>query len=287
MSFLSKELELHKFINSKILPKKQINYKKILYYLTKALNDSSLKCYKRLNNFHWIEECNTIVFNIFWTVFTFTYNVKLTLFLCERAVMLFNEYIDLAKHTFKDNNQQFKINSTDVKLFIYKRTIGPITIKKQSNKFKRIIRPIKKAGYLINLLINKLICMIINLSINQIESILEKNLNYFEQMIPDIFYKIYQNKLYYNLDLHNCYIIENEFEIIQFIHKIKFDCEILYFIFKILKSQELSQKLFIKLIESNTLDTIDKIYFTQSTYNSDTIKYIKNNINKFKQLNSK
>ena len=81
--------------------------------------------------FIWLQECTIIVFSIFWNIFCYTFSIKLTMFLCERAVLLFNEYIDLAKNTFKENNTEFKINSTDVKLFIYKRTIGPIKLKKK------------------------------------------------------------------------------------------------------------------------------------------------------------
>ena len=134
MSFLSKESELINFINSKVVKKSEIEYNTILYYFIKILKEAISKSYKRLHDIIWIQECLTIVFNIFWSIFTYTYNIKLTMFLCERAIMLFNEYIDLAKNTFSENNENFKINSTDVKLFIYKRTIGPIKLKQKSIK---------------------------------------------------------------------------------------------------------------------------------------------------------
>ena len=65
------------------------------------------------------------------------------MFLCERGIMLFNEYIDLFKNTFSENNENFKINSTDVKLFIYKRTIGPIKLKSQTKQFMNIVSKLK------------------------------------------------------------------------------------------------------------------------------------------------
>lgn len=287
MSFLSKELELKKFIHSKILSKKQINYNKLINFITKVLKDSTLKSFKRLQQYHWIIECNTIVYNVFWIIFNFTYNIKLTFFLCERAIMLFNEYIDLAKHTFKDNNQEFVINSTDVKLFIYKRTIGPIKIKTQTQKFKKMITPIQKSSNLIKLLLNKLICKI-NTHLSQlsnIESVIEKNMSYFEKIIPDILLKIFQNNLTYNLDLHKINNIETEHDIVRFIHKIKYDCEILYYIFKSMnKDCDISQKMFNQIIVSSNCDEIETTYFTQKSYDKNKIIYIQNNINKFKQL---
>jgi len=287
MSFLSKELELKKFIYSKVIKKKQINYSTILHSFTKVYNDSCLKCYKRLQNFYWIEECNIIIFNIFWCVFCFTYNIKLTMFLCERAIMLFNEYIDLANHTFKENEQNFTINSTDVKLFIYKRTIGPIILKSQTGQYKNKIGQLKQASILIKLILNRIVSNIINIyskKETQIYLMIEKHTTYFLNLIPDILSKLYRNNLVYSLDISKLNFAD-ETQLIKFINKMKYDCELTYFLYKLTnKNLQKTNELITILLEDTDSDLIEDCFHTKKTYNAKKIKYIQNNKKKFKQI---
>ena len=205
MSFLSKESELINFINSKIIKKNEIVYNTILYYFIKVMKEAILKSFKRLHEICWIQECLQIVFNIFWNIFTYTHNIKLTMFLCERGIMLFNEYIDLAKNTFSENNENFKINSTDVKLFIYKRTIGPIKLKVQTKQFMNTISKLKIGSINLKSLIDQIIILIIDSSKSNNTDVLLKltsSLNYIENMLPDMYYKLYNQKIYINLDFY-------------------------------------------------------------------------------------
>ena len=127
------------------------------------------------------------------------------MFLCERGIMLFNEYIDLAKNTFSENNENFKINSTDVKLFIYKRTIGPIKLKVQTKQFMNTISKLKIGSINLKSLIDQIIILIIDSSKSNNTDVLLKltsSLNYIENMLPDMYYKLYNQKIYINLDFY-------------------------------------------------------------------------------------
>ena len=73
------------------------------------------------------------------------------MFLSDRSVILFNEYIDLAKVTYS-NNTDFNINRTDIKIFIQKRTIGPIKIKNIKTKYNiTIIKHLHRIEHVSNL----------------------------------------------------------------------------------------------------------------------------------------
>lgn len=128
MSFVSKEKELLNFIESKKLSIKKLNQEELLINLAKILKDVLENGYKKAYDLTWINECIHIIFHIYWVIIYYSFNIKLALFICDRALVLFNEYIDLAKLTLS-HNSSFKIKTTDVKLFIYKRTIGPIKLR--------------------------------------------------------------------------------------------------------------------------------------------------------------
>ena len=288
MSFLSKESELINFINSKILKKSEIEYNTILYYFVKVLKETVLKSYKRLQEIIWIQECLLIVFNIFWSIFVYTHNIKLTMFLCERGIMLFNEYIDLAKNTFSENNENFKINSTDVKLFIYKRTIGPIKLKSQSKQFMNIISKLKIASIHLKNIIDQIIVKVIDIKDNNNDILLNlvTNLDYLENMLPDIYYKLYNQQITIDLDNYIPLLAEND--IVFMINKIKLDCDLLYYIYKSnKKNKENCFYIYKKLEYENELKDVPTKFFTSQNYKTHKEVYYIKKKNKFKQLVSK
>ena len=150
MSFV-KENELADFIESKRSIIRKLVIKDVLINYAKILKDTIISTYKRFYNPTWTFEAVTIITHVFWQVIYYSYNIKLAMFLSDRALILFNEYIDLAKLTYT-NNADFNINRTDIKIFIYKRTIGPIKIKNiKSNSNKSILEHLTRIKYVSNL----------------------------------------------------------------------------------------------------------------------------------------
>lgn len=194
MSILTKDDELKKFIDTKKISKKKIQYQKILLYLSNILNDAILNTLKKLHDKKWLNSCISIIYFIFWYIFLYTYNIKLTLFLSERAIVLFNEYIDLASTTFTSEDQ-FEINIMDVKMFIYKRTIGYVTI--NSDNYPKKLIYIHK-----NSLILKNIIMDVNYHLITDENRQYIN-EYIQQLFCNIIYKIscyFQDIFVYDFD---------------------------------------------------------------------------------------
>jgi len=123
MNLLTKENDLIHFIQEKKNGDESIDPSKLYYYYSKIIKLAYIKTYLRLENINYSKICADIIENIFWMIFQFTFNIKLTMFLCERAIILFIEYLYLSK----DN-----LNITEAKIFVYEKTIGPINI----NEFK-------------------------------------------------------------------------------------------------------------------------------------------------------
>ena len=121
--FQSDNVDLLNFINKKCLETDTTEPNKIFFLFTKSIRTALLNTYSQQSNIQYTISCGDLIFNIFWIIYNYSYNAKLTMFMCERAVLLFNEYINISK-TY--GNEQ--TNMADVKTFIINKTIGPLKL---------------------------------------------------------------------------------------------------------------------------------------------------------------
>lgn len=81
------------------------------------------------------------------------------MFLCDRSIDLFNEYMEMILAALNSNllsQNKIKIKPTDIKLFIYNKTIGPITFQKMErlkNVTKMRIKQCKSACIIFQIII--------------------------------------------------------------------------------------------------------------------------------------
>lgn len=297
MSFLSKETELLQFIESKHLTKKQIVLEEILLYFGKVIKETLKSSYVRLVDFNWTQECASIVFNIFWKTLFHTLNVKLAMFLSERAILLFNEYIDLAKITFQENSE-FQINAVDVKLFIYKRTIGPLKLKKKrSNKTSHTLTKLKNVSILLKDIMIITLKHVINmryLDNTDTSKLIENDEEYFNLHLTSYFeynlqlyLSVFHKLAYFNLYIPSLskYFKLNNMTDEEYFIKInifKMDCEWIYYLYKKnkLKYEELFDKYHDKkvtlkdIIYSSNLEYVNMRKIYGKTLSNNEIKNI-------------
>ena len=178
------------------------------------------------------------------------------MFLSERAIVLFTEYINLSSSMDKNNS----LNLTDVKLFIYKKTLGPIILFTKKNNDK--IFEFFNLSILLKNIYKKIFSNIKE----------KKDLKYYFQLIEnllanDIYIIYFQNKLdFLNKEFENLEINDDNIEnnLVKF--RIKLD------IYKYLLSKSRSQSFDI-IINKIDLDKID--------YNFDDIEnFSKSNLYK-------
>jgi len=259
MSFV-KENELADFIESKRSTIRKLVIKDVLINYAKILKDTVLTTYKRFYNPTWTFEAITIITHVFWQVIYYSYNIKLAMFLSDRALILFNEYIDLAKLTYT-NNTDFNINQTDIKIFIYKRTIGPIKIKKiRTNTNKSILEHLERIQYVSNLfrqiIVNVFVMLIQYYEYNQEFPTSMKEeyiIQYIEYSIKIYIHILYKLSLHYKYNillqdwdiltslLHNLNETEHEFLYYfnLFLNVIKIELELIYYTTKKYKQLKL------------------------------------------------
>lgn len=190
MSILSKDKDILEFIDNKRLSIKQLDIVRSYKLCCKTVKNALILSYKENSDIEYSIICSDIIFNIYWTLLFHTYNLKLTMFLCDRAIILYNEYITMLKTAIQDNlldDKKMNIKITDVKLFIYNKTVGPIVLDYKNNN--------KQSKKLSQLCTGKNVCY-------QLKMVIQ-----------------YIFKKYYNLDYNN----QKDLESISFVENPNFD----------------------------------------------------------------
>jgi hypothetical protein len=139
---IEKNSDLLEFINSEKYTE-NIDINKAYLYFNTCCCKTLIELDKKLGNLN--EKCKTqeiimgthMFFHVFFVLLSYTNNLKLTIFLAERAILLYTEFIIMSndKQVMKDVCYQPTI--TDPILFAYKKTIGPIpaNLKQNSPEF--------------------------------------------------------------------------------------------------------------------------------------------------------
>jgi hypothetical protein len=130
--------------------------------------------------------CKDIVNNIFWTIYRYSKNARLTTYICDRAILLFNEYINLSTNF---NYNSFTI--LDVKTFVINKTIGPLSIY-SSHKIVNEIEIIHSLAMTYNSFLTNIFTNIINNNpeIDKID--LGDLLQSICSILLNIFYKVFK-----------------------------------------------------------------------------------------------
>jgi hypothetical protein len=251
MYFISKESELSSFINEKCMSPQKLILKNVLVNYAKILKDTILTTYRKFKNPIWSNEAIHIITHVYWQTIYYSFNIHLSMFLSDRAITLFNEYIELAKSSYSDKTN-FNISKTDIKLFIYKRTIGPINTHCEYENLSIInhLKRIEHVAYEFLRIIQKLFVTLIqyfeyNTNIYEPFSIKEDQLilyiDYIDTLYINILYKLSLYKKYnvvsYNWKLINAILnkcVETNDIFLSYLNLIlniiKIEYELLYYI---------------------------------------------------------
>lgn len=107
-------------------------FNKIFY---KSLYDIYTKIKDLDINFNTLIDCGTLlIYHVYWTIYTNSYNIKLTMFLTERCVLLFTEFIIMSRNPILNNDLNFIPNINDAMHFSLKKTVGTLKMNYCKNK---------------------------------------------------------------------------------------------------------------------------------------------------------
>jgi len=124
--------DLIKFIELEKKPVNNTSNEKIIdiFYkcFIKTLIETNIK-FKNVENLKKnVYIGSNIMFNVFWIILSYTNNITLTIFLAERSILLFSEFIILSRDPSINKDLCYIPNLSDAINFAYKKTVGPIKI---------------------------------------------------------------------------------------------------------------------------------------------------------------
>ena len=124
-------VELMKFIDKERYTKK-INFKKIFRFFSKCLRKSIIEMNNKFteikSNSESIISGVNMIYHIYYILIVYSNNIKLTIFLLERAILLYTEFIIMSQDKSVVEEIYFVPNINDAISFSFKKTIGPIII---------------------------------------------------------------------------------------------------------------------------------------------------------------
>tara|TARA_B110000211_G_scaffold231019_1_gene291752 strand:+ start:10978 stop:11796 length:819 start_codon:yes stop_codon:yes gene_type:complete len=130
MEFISETADstcLLKFLDDKCNTVEETNPYDIYFCYVKVLKLSLINTYKEQGDYNITLSCTELIHNIFTIIYNYSLNVKLAMFISERSILLFNEYLNISKLY---NNP---VDIGDIKQFIINKSIGPIKMVKRDN----------------------------------------------------------------------------------------------------------------------------------------------------------
>ena len=189
MNNLNKNNELEIFIDDKKLNTK-LEDEIIFNYYAKIIHSCIEKIYKKFKNLEYLFSALETIQNIYIIIINYSNNIKLSMFLSERAIILYQEYIELSI------NINEEVNLKTIKIFVYKKSIGNI-ISNENNISYDISN--------LCILYKKFLYLIINSNITNINNLLSIRDNY-----KEIFF---QYLTFYQLDFLEDLLYSNNLNI--------------------------------------------------------------------------
>lgn len=148
---MEQKYDLEKFINTEIksYSNGDIILPRIFKYYYKCQIRIIFEIYEKLidiedlNIYETLQYGTNMVSHIFWCLYSYSLNIKLTMFLTERAVLLFTEFIVMSKNPLLNKEFRFMPSVCDAMAFSIKKTIGPLQ-NKCNTKNKKFLKDLNR-----------------------------------------------------------------------------------------------------------------------------------------------
>ena len=191
--------DLVDFINKEKLKYNELNQSKIHKYFSKCFIktvieiDSKFKNLEsEIGNQNGVILGTNMLFHVFWILISYTNNIRLTIFLSERAILLFTEFVVMAKEPSIKDDLCYIPNILDAVAFAYKKTIGPLIISDLSTSNLKELTFIKDSCAILKSLYQDLYLSYVKKE--TLDLSLQKYLDIINNNLRLLFYKIYSKK---------------------------------------------------------------------------------------------
>ena len=165
--------DLLEFINYECLKTLQTPPKTVFNYFSKCciktINELSNK-FENKDKENCVINGSKMFFYVFFYLINYTNNLKLTIFLSERAVLLYSEFIIMSNDKNITSDLNYNPNINDAISFAYKKTIGPINLNNVDKSNKNKLDYVRDVSNIVVNIYNKLYIQNLNL-IKEVEMI--------------------------------------------------------------------------------------------------------------------
>ena len=219
MTSISKKKDLSDFINGEINKGEQININKAFKLFNKCLTKSLVECLikfyeiENIDTSNALSSCLDLVYHVYWSLLAYTNNIKLTIFLSERAILLYSEFITMSQNPILNSELYLIPNINDALTFAYKKTIGPLKIFKNIIIDSTELNKVREASLDIKIILKYFIDSILS-NEEMIENI-KQDKELFNKNISSLLDNII---LYINKNILKLYIQYDNIIIKKFIH---------------------------------------------------------------------
>ena len=152
--------DLMLFINQEKIDTFKISSKKVYIYFYKCLQKTIVELDSKFLELKEAERRDCVVngtkmfFYVFYSLLTYSNNLKLTIFLAERALLLYSEFIIMSRDKKVIDDYYYKPNLNDAITFAYKQTIGSLSLNELKTNIKLI--PVRECSSVLVELYNKI-----------------------------------------------------------------------------------------------------------------------------------
>lgn len=151
--------DLMLFINQEKIDSFKVSPKKVYIYFYKCLQktivelDSKFLELKENERRDCVSNGTKMFFYVFYSLLTYSNNLKLTIFLSERALLLYSEFIIMSRDKKVIDDYYYKPNLNDAISFAYKQTIGSLSLNELKTNIKLI--PVRECSNVLIEIYNK------------------------------------------------------------------------------------------------------------------------------------
>ena len=266
--------DLIEFINKEKRNYSELNHNKVYKYFCrctiKTINDIHEKFFNTDNDIDFkngVIMGTNMLYHVFWILITYTNNIKLTIFLTERAILLFTEFILMSKEPNIKEDLCYDPNIIDAVSFAYKKTIGSLKTSELLVPSSSQISYLKECSSIIKLLFHE--CYQIYFNDENLISYLDEIHTSFRGLLYKIYHKninknndhyIFEkvNAVMYNFDYNNGIVfLKIYLDLFLFMLNKNIDNKKLYCIFDNVyekyKDTKFTQKYILKEFKKNPL----------------------------------
>lgn len=186
---LDNQDELLEYIESS-KKKCSFNYNKLHNCFSTCLLKTILCLKDKVNSIPKLQSGCDVIYHVFWILINYTNNLSASIYLSERSILLYSEFLIMSNNPDINKDLYFTPNIADAINFAYKKTIGPLKLVDiNNNKYP-----------------NKSLNLLKYIIVNILDKIIDENHSFYFNIVDKLILKnnkIINNDKYYNTIFNN------------------------------------------------------------------------------------